>query len=160
MKNSHFSISHLYVLECKLLFLHLLNHASSSDLRSLLTNARLIDPATNHEGRGAVLVRDGIIADVAWGAAPEAPEVAQIDRLRRPRRSARPDRHARLRRRAGRRASRNPEERRAKPRRRAASRRCVCMPDTNPVIDDPAIVDFVLRRARDTAIVRSAPPRP
>ena len=24
----------------------------------------------------------------------------------------------------------------------------VCQPDTNPVIDDPAIVDFVLRRAR------------
>ena len=38
----------------------------------LLTNARLIDPATNREGRGAVLIRDGIIADVAWGAAPEA----------------------------------------------------------------------------------------
>ena len=33
----------------------------------------------------------------------------------------------------------------------------VCMPDTNPVIDDPAIVDFVLRRARDTAIVNIRP---
>ena len=31
------------------------------------------------------------------------------------------------------------------------------MPDTNPVIDDPAIVDFVLRRARDTAIVNIHP---
>jgi dihydroorotase len=31
------------------------------------------------------------------------------------------------------------------------------MPDTNPVIDDPAIVDFVQRRARDTAIVRIRP---
>jgi dihydroorotase len=30
----------------------------------------------------------------------------------------------------------------------------VCQPDTNPVIDDPAIVDFVLRRARDTSIVQ------
>src|SRR5919205_3231172 len=27
----------------------------------------------------------------------------------------------------------------------------VCQPDTSPVIDDPALVDFVLRRARDTA---------
>jgi len=26
----------------------------------------------------------------------------------------------------------------------------VTMPDTNPVIDDPALVDFMLRRARDT----------
>jgi dihydroorotase len=33
----------------------------------------------------------------------------------------------------------------------------VCQPDTNPVIDDPAIVDFVLRRARDTAIVHVQP---
>ena len=33
----------------------------------------------------------------------------------------------------------------------------VCQPDTDPVIDDPAIVDFVLRRARDTAIVHVQP---
>lgn len=33
----------------------------------------------------------------------------------------------------------------------------IVMPDTNPVIDDAAIVDFILRRARDTAIVRVAP---
>ncbi|WP_430913522.1 dihydroorotase [Methylobacterium sp. sgz302541] len=33
----------------------------------------------------------------------------------------------------------------------------VCMPDTNPVIDGPAIVDFVLRRARDTACVNVLP---
>jgi dihydroorotase len=33
----------------------------------------------------------------------------------------------------------------------------VCQPDTNPPIDNPATVDFVLRRARDTAIVRVQP---
>jgi dihydroorotase len=33
----------------------------------------------------------------------------------------------------------------------------VCQPDTSPVIDDPAIVDFVLRRARDTAVVNIRP---
>ena len=33
----------------------------------------------------------------------------------------------------------------------------VTMPDTNPVIDDPALVDFVFRRARDTAVVRVHP---
>jgi dihydroorotase len=33
----------------------------------------------------------------------------------------------------------------------------VTMPDTNPVIDDPALVDFVFRRARDTAVVRVYP---
>src|SRR5213079_2042394 len=33
----------------------------------------------------------------------------------------------------------------------------ICQPDTTPVIDDPAIVDFILRRARDTAIVHIHP---
>jgi dihydroorotase len=33
----------------------------------------------------------------------------------------------------------------------------VCQPETSPVIDDPAIVDFVLRRARDTSIVHVQP---
>jgi dihydroorotase len=33
----------------------------------------------------------------------------------------------------------------------------IVMPNTQPVIDDAAIVDYVLRRARDTALVRIAP---
>jgi dihydroorotase len=33
----------------------------------------------------------------------------------------------------------------------------ICQPDTSPVIDDPAIVDFVMRRARDTAVVHVQP---
>ena len=33
----------------------------------------------------------------------------------------------------------------------------ICQPDTSPVIDDPATVDFVLRRARDNAIVHVHP---
>ncbi len=33
----------------------------------------------------------------------------------------------------------------------------IVMPNTSPVIDDAAIVDYVLRRARDTALVRVAP---
>jgi dihydroorotase len=33
----------------------------------------------------------------------------------------------------------------------------IVMPNTHPVIDDAAIVDYVLRRARDTALVRVAP---
>ena len=33
----------------------------------------------------------------------------------------------------------------------------VTMPDTDPIIDDPALVDFILRRARDTAVVRVHP---
>src|SRR3984957_7213660 len=33
----------------------------------------------------------------------------------------------------------------------------VCQPDTSPAIDEPAVVDFVMRRARDTAIVHVHP---
>jgi len=33
----------------------------------------------------------------------------------------------------------------------------VTMPESDPVIDDPALVDFILRRARDTAIVNVLP---
>jgi dihydroorotase len=33
----------------------------------------------------------------------------------------------------------------------------VMMPDTNPVIDDVALVEFVLRTARDTAVVNVLP---
>jgi dihydroorotase len=33
----------------------------------------------------------------------------------------------------------------------------VCMPDTDPVIDDPAIVDYLLRRARDNSVVNLHP---
>ena len=33
----------------------------------------------------------------------------------------------------------------------------VALPDTSPVVDDPAVVDFLLRRARDTAKVRVLP---
>ena len=33
----------------------------------------------------------------------------------------------------------------------------ICMPDTTPAIDDPAVVDFLMRRARDTSLVRVHP---
>jgi dihydroorotase len=33
----------------------------------------------------------------------------------------------------------------------------ICMPNTEPVIDDVALVDFILRRARDTALVNVHP---
>src|SRR3990170_4580382 len=36
----------------------------------------------------------------------------------------------------------------------------VCMPNTDPVIDDVALVDFILRRARDTALVNVHPLAP
>ena len=122
----------------------------------VLSNAHLLDPATGREGSGAVLVRDGRIADVAFGAAPGAPEDAQtiacggltlapglID----------------LRAFVGEPGAEHRETLASASAAAAAGgvTTLVCMPDTNPVIDGPAIVDFVLRRARDTASVNVLP---
>ena len=122
----------------------------------LLANAHLVDPASGREGRGALLVRDSLVADVAWGAAPDAPEGAEIvecgglvlapglvD----------------MRVFVGEPGSEHRET--LKSASEAAAKggvtTLVTMPDTHPVVDDPAIVDFMLRRARDTAIVRVHP---
>ena len=122
----------------------------------VLSNAHLLDPASGREGPGAVLVRDGRIADIAWGAAPDAPEGAQkidcggltlapglID----------------LRAFVGEPGAEHRETLASASAAAAAGgvTTLVCMPDTNPVIDGPAIVDFVLRRARDTASVNVLP---
>ncbi|MCP1559111.1 UNVERIFIED_ORG: dihydroorotase [Methylobacterium sp. SuP10 SLI 274] len=122
----------------------------------VLSNAHLLDPASGREGPGAVLVRDGRLADIAWGAAPDAPEGAQkidcggltlapglID----------------LRAFVGEPGAEHRETLASASAAAAAGgvTTLVCMPDTNPVIDGPAIVDFVLRRARDTASVNVLP---
>lgn len=122
----------------------------------VLSNAHLLDPASGREGPGAVLVRDGRIADIAWSATPDAPEGAQkidcggltlapglID----------------LRAFVGEPGAEHRETLASASAAAAAGgvTTLVCMPDTNPVIDGPAIVDFVLRRARDTASVNVLP---
>jgi dihydroorotase len=118
----------------------------------LLNNARLVDPASERDGLGAVLVRDGVIADVAWGATPDAPDGAEIvdcgGHVLAP---GLVDMRAFI----GEPGAEHRETLRSASEAAAAGgvTTIVCMPDTNPVIDDPAIVDFVLRRARDTAIV-------
>ena len=88
---------------------------------------------------------------------PAPPEGAARRRLRRSRARAGPRRHARLHGRARSRAPRDAARPRARRRRRAASRRSSACRTPTPSIDDPAIVDFVLRRARDTAVVNMHP---
>lgn len=122
----------------------------------LLTNAQLVDPAAEREGRGAVLVRDGVIADVVWGAAPPAPEGAQvIDCGGHVLAPGLIDMRVFI----GEPGAEHRETLKSASEAAAAGgvTTIVCMPDTNPAIDDPAIVDFVLRRARDTAIVNIRP---
>ena len=122
----------------------------------LLTNATVLDPATGREGPGHVLIRDDRIADVAWGAAPGSPEGAKtIDCGGHVLAPGLIDMRAFV-------GEPGAEHRETLASASAAAAAggvttLVCMPDTNPVIDGPAIVDFVLRRARDTACVNVLP---
>ncbi|RVU21850.1 dihydroorotase [Methylobacterium oryzihabitans] len=125
-------------------------------MTTLLTNARLLDPATGREGPGAVLVRDGVIADVHWGRPASLPEGATvIDGGGHVLAPGLVDLRAFV-------GEPGAEHRETLASASAAAAAggvttLVCMPDTNPVIDGPAIVDFVLRRARDTASVNVLP---
>jgi dihydroorotase len=122
----------------------------------LLANARLIDPATGRDERGSVLVQDGAIADIAWGTSPPAPEAAAvIDCAGLVLAPGLVDMRAFT----GEPGAEHRETLKSASEAAAAGgvTTLVCMPDTNPPIDDPAIVDFVLRRARDTAVVDIRP---
>jgi dihydroorotase len=127
-----------------------------SSIRTILTNARLIDPASLREGPGAVLVEGDAIADVAWGATPDVPEGAQVvDCAGSVLAPGLVDMRAFV----GEPGAEHRETLKTLSEAAAVGgvTTVVSMPDTNPVVDDPAIVDYVLRRARDTAIVRIHP---
>ncbi|MBN8941375.1 MAG: dihydroorotase [Rhizobiales bacterium] len=123
----------------------------------LLANARLIDPSTGSDMPGGLFVENGVIRDhgpaldasavpegteiVDCGGAVVAPGLVDIRCF-----VGEPGYEYR--------------ETLASASRAAAAggvTTIVCQPSTEPVIDDPAIVDFLLRRARDTGIVRIHP---
>ncbi|TXN25037.1 dihydroorotase [Methylobacterium sp. WL9] len=122
----------------------------------VLLNATLLDPATGREGLGSILIEDGRIADIAWGTAPGTPENSQkIDCGSLLLTSGLIDLRAFV-------GEPGAEHRETLASASAAAAAggvttLVCMPDTNPVIDGAPIVDFVLRRARDTACVTVLP---
>ncbi|ACL58234.1 dihydroorotase [Methylobacterium nodulans] len=122
----------------------------------VIANARLLDPVSGQDKVGALLIRDGRIADLQWGASPPAPEDAEIiDGGGHVLAPGLTDLRAFV-------GEPGAEHRETLASASAAAAAggvttLVCMPDTNPVIDEPAIVDFVLRRARDTASVHVLP---
>jgi dihydroorotase len=123
---------------------------------TLLANPRLVDPASGRDERGSVLIRDGAIADIAWGSTPAGPEGATvIDCAGLVLAPGLVDMRAFT----GEPGAEHRETLKSASEAAAAGgvTTLVCMPDTNPVIDDPAIVDFLLRRARDTATIRIHP---
>ena len=123
----------------------------------LLANARLIDPSRDLDTTGDVLIADSVIKDARRGiGAAGVPEGTEIINC------------------AGKVVAPGLIDMRAFVGEPGAGHRetfasaslaaaaggittIVCQPDTKPVIDNSATVDFILRRARDTAIVNIHP---
>jgi dihydroorotase len=123
----------------------------------LLANARVVDPSRDLDFNGDVLIADGVVRDTQRGirasGVPEGTEVVDCQgRIVAP---GLVDMRAFV----GEPGAEHRETLATASQAAAAGgvTTIVCQPDTNPVIDDPAIVDFVLRRARDTAIVHIHP---
>jgi dihydroorotase len=123
----------------------------------LLANARIIDPSRDTDIAGDVLIADGVIREARRGigaaGVPEGTEV--VDCRGRVVAPGLVDMRAFI----GEPGAGHRETFASASQAAAAGgvTTIVCQPDTTPVIDDPAIVDFVLRRARDTAIVHVHP---
>lgn len=123
----------------------------------LLANALLVDPAAGTEILGGLLIRDGLIADAGPHLTADAvgPDVAVRDCGGRVVAPGLVDIRCFV-------GEPGYEYRETIASATAAAAAggvttIVCQPATDPVIDDPAIVDFLLRRARDTGIVRVHP---
>src|SRR5215471_12460241 len=123
----------------------------------LLANARIIDPSRDLDFPGDLLIADGVVREAKRGIhASGVPEGAEIIDCRG--KVVAPgliDMRAFV----GEPGAGHRETLASASHAAAAGgvATIVCQPDTTPAIDDPAIVDFVLRRARDTAIVRVHP---
>ncbi|SDR39458.1 dihydroorotase [Pseudovibrio sp. Tun.PSC04-5.I4] len=123
----------------------------------VLTNARVIDPASNMDAPGTVIIADGKIlaagpsalnqgkpdgaATIDCNGAVVAPGLIDIGVS------------------VGEPGAEHRETLESASQAAASGgvTTMVTSPDTDPVIDDPALVDFILRRARDTAIVNVHP---
>ena len=119
---------------------------------AVFINARIVDPASNKDEPGGLLVKDGLIADLGSHLRRNAPDGADVIDCRghilapglidaqvftgepgfEHRETLKTASHAAA---AG------------------GVTTIVVMPETNPVIDQVALVDFIQRRARDNALV-------
>ncbi len=120
----------------------------------LFRNARLVDPAGGTEQRGGLLVRGGAIADLGPGLR-EAMDAVVVECGGQVLAPGLVDMRAFI----GEPGAEHREtfETASKAAAAGGVTTVVTMPDTNPVLDDPAIIDFVLRRAGEKAIVNVRP---
>ena len=127
-------------------------NGSASEEATVFLNARLIDPATRKDEPGGLLVKDGVIADLGPHLRRNAPDRSKVVDCRghvlcpglidmqvftgepglEYRETLKTASHAAA---AG------------------GVTTIIVMPDTEPVIDQVALVDFIQRRARDNAVV-------
>ena len=123
----------------------------------LLANARVVDPSRDFDGIADVLMADGVIREAKKGigaaGVPEGTDV--IDCRGKVVAPGLVDMRAFV----GEPGAASRESLASASQAAAAGgvTTIICQPDTSPVIDDPATVDYVLRRARDTAIVHVHP---
>jgi dihydroorotase len=120
--------------------------------RTVFINARLIDPETNLDEPGGVLVEDGVISDIGAHLRRNAPEgAAVIDCKAHMLCPGLIDCQVFT----GEPGSEHRESLKTASQAAAAGgvTTIVVMPDTSPIIDQVALVDFIQRRARDNAVV-------
>src|SRR5690606_23258793 len=120
--------------------------------RTVLINARVVDPASNRDEPGGVLVAGGRIADIGGHLRRNAPQGAEvIDCKGHVLAPGLIDMQVF----AGEPGAEHRETLKTASQAAAAGgvTTIVVMPDTNPVIDQVALVDFIQRRARDNAVV-------
>ena len=123
----------------------------------LLANARIVDPSRDLDFPGDLLLADGVVRDAKRGiGAAGVPEGAEIIDCRG--KIVAPgliDMRAFV----GEPGAEGRESIASASQAAAAGgvTTIVCQPDTEPAIDDPTIVDFIQRRARDTGIVHVQP---
>ena len=120
-------------------------------------NARLIDPASDYDGPGSVIVAEGVIADVIHGEAPP-PGHAGIRVIDCGGKAVMPG-LIDMRVKTGEPGHEPAETLKSASLAAAAGgvTSFVVQPDTDPPIDQPAMVDFILRRARDIELVHVYP---
>jgi len=119
-----------------------------------LINARLVDPASGYDGPGAVRIAGGLIEDVIQGAAPEG--VSGDSEIIDCRGAMLAPGLVDLRVKTGEPGAETKETLESAARAAAAGgvTSIVVQPDTDPVVDEASVVDFILRRARDIGLVR------
>ena len=123
--------------------------------RTVIYNARVIDPASGRDEKGGILIENGVIADVGAGIVKTTAGDVKIDAKGKVLAPGLID----LRVKTGEPGAENKETLATAGDSAAAGgvTTFVVMPDTNPVIDSVALVDFVTRRAESVAKVKVLP---